>query len=94
MGMLHMRTWATLAVTLVPAFSGWGNASADDALTREVNGRNFDQFVQSALQDGAVPGAVVAISSADGTVFLKGYGVRRLGAANPVDGNTRSRSPR
>ena len=50
---------------------------------------SFDQFVQKTLHDYAVPGAVVAVVSAKGVVFLKGYGVRRNGAADPVDENTR-----
>src|SRR5205823_1121838 len=49
----------------------------------------FDQFVQSALRDYGVPGAIVVVSSASGTVFLKGYGIRRRGAAETVDENTR-----
>ncbi len=50
---------------------------------------SFDLFVQRTLHDYAVPGAVVAVVSAKGVVFLKGYGVRRNGAADPVDVNTR-----
>jgi CubicO group peptidase (beta-lactamase class C family) len=64
-------------------------ARADDPLARQVDGRSFDQFMQVALQDYAVPGAVVVVSSAHGTSFLKGYGVRRQGTADAVDENTR-----
>jgi CubicO group peptidase (beta-lactamase class C family) len=64
-------------------------ARADDPLARQVDGRSFDQFMQVALQDYAVPGAVVVVSSAHGTSFLKGYGVRRQGTADAVDENPR-----
>ncbi len=65
------------------------SARAADPLARRVRGHSFDQFVQATLRDYGVPGAVVAVSSADGTVFLKGYGVRQQGANGAVDENTR-----
>ncbi len=73
-----------LALTLQPR-----PARAEDPLARNVNGLSFDQFIQKTLQDYAVPGAVVVVSSAAGNVFLKGYGVRRSGEAAAVDANTR-----
>jgi CubicO group peptidase (beta-lactamase class C family) len=36
-----------------------------------------------------VPGAIVTVSSAEGRIFLKGYGVRRQRAADAVDEETR-----
>jgi CubicO group peptidase (beta-lactamase class C family) len=50
---------------------------------------SFDQFVLRTLHDYGVPGAVVAVVSANGVVFLKGYGVRQTGGADAVDENTR-----
>jgi CubicO group peptidase (beta-lactamase class C family) len=80
------------ALSLVLAFAMCPLSAAratEEALTREVDGLTFEQFVQAALQDYAVPGAVVVVSSASGTVFLESYGVRRRGAAGAVDENTR-----
>ena len=74
-----------LALAVLPQQGAW----ADDPLARQVDGRSFDQFVQTTLQDYAVPGAVVAVSSAERSIFQKGYGVRRQGATDAVDENTR-----
>ena len=79
---LALALAATVAVRCDPA-------RADEALERKVDGRDFGQYVQRTLQDYAVPGAVVVVVDADGTVFLRGYGVRRQGAPAQVDGNTR-----
>ena len=63
--------------------------AAEEALTREVGGLTFDQFVQAALRDYGVPGATVVIANANETVFVKGYGIRSSDAAGAVDENTR-----
>ncbi len=72
--------WVALVLA---AFLGWRPALADDPLA------GFDEFVTETLHDLAVPGAVVAVANAEGTVFLKGYGLRRAGAPDPVNGDTR-----
>ncbi len=64
-------------------------ADAGESLTGQNNGLTFEQFIRAALHDYGVPGAVVAVSSASETVFLKGFGIRRQGAADLVDENTR-----
>jgi CubicO group peptidase (beta-lactamase class C family) len=64
-------------------------AHADDELTRKIGGLSFDERIQSLLQEYGVPGAVVVVASPSSTVFLKGFGVRRLGASGAVDGDTR-----
>ena len=87
--MIRLRCWAAGLLVIGYAISGCGPARADDALSRKVDGRTFDQFVTMALRAYGVPGAVVAVSNAQGTVFLKGYGVRRHGAPNAVNENTR-----
>src|SRR4051794_34039797 len=85
----RLRCWKAVSLAFAFAVCPWGAAQADDALTREVEGLTFDQFVQGALRDYAVPGAVVVVASAVRIAFLKGYGVRRRGAAGAVDENTR-----
>ncbi|HEX3348557.1 MAG TPA: serine hydrolase [Acetobacteraceae bacterium] len=85
-GSLHRNAlWLALALSTMPLAAAW----ADDALTRAVDGMTFDQFAQKTLRDYDVPGAVVVVASADGPVFVKGYGVRRNGAPDPVDVDTR-----
>ncbi len=85
----RLRCWKAVSLAFAIAVFLRGAARADDALTREVDGATFDQFVRAALRDYAVPGAVVVASSADEVVFLKGYGVRRRGEAEAVDEDTR-----
>jgi CubicO group peptidase (beta-lactamase class C family) len=62
---------------------------ADDPLARVVNGVTFDQFVARTLREYGVPGAVVAIASSTGPVFVKGYGTRKTGENAPADQDTR-----
>jgi CubicO group peptidase (beta-lactamase class C family) len=81
--------WKAVSLALAFAVCLGGAARADDALTREVDELTFDRFVQGAMRDYAVPGAVVVVSNPDGIVFLKGYGVRRRGGVEAVDENTR-----
>ncbi len=69
--------------------TGWHAAWADDPLGRAVNGLSFDQFVRKTLADYAVPGAVVAVVSASGTVSVTGYGIRERGSPAAIDPDTR-----
>lgn len=77
------RICKLVAVMLAAALLRGGAARADDLLA------GFDEFVAKALQDYAVPGAVVGVANAERTLFLKGYGLRRAGAPGAVDGDTR-----
>ena len=86
----HLFSIAAMAgIVAVPT-----NARADDPLARIVNGATFDRFVARTLREYGVPGAVVAIASPNGTVFVKGYGVRKAGEPELVDGDTRFGSER
>src|SRR5262245_1020272 len=48
----------------------------------------FDAYVARVLKAFEVPGAAVAIVKDDQVVLAKGYGVRKLGDANPVNAQT------
>src|SRR6185437_1948365 len=87
MTMKLTRRMTTFAPLLFAAAAA--NAQTEDALTRQVDGRSFDDFIGVILRDYAVPGAVVAVADASGTIFAKGYGVRQAGLPDPVDENTR-----
>jgi CubicO group peptidase (beta-lactamase class C family) len=89
MVMAWCRWCSALAPLLAILLGASCPAHADAELKRQVDGLNFDQRVQALLQEYGVPGAVVAVSSPSSTVFLKGYGVRRIGARGAVDGDTR-----
>ncbi len=50
--------------------------------------KDFDTFVEKAMQEWQVPGLAVALVKDDRVVHLRGYGVRELGKPEPVDENT------
>ena len=50
--------------------------------------RDLDAFAARVLKEFEVPGLAVAIVKDGRVVLAKGYGVRKLGEATPVDENT------
>jgi CubicO group peptidase (beta-lactamase class C family) len=77
-GALTLAVWGTLAGTPVMA------APAVAA----VPAFNLDADVNRALKTFDVPGIAIAIVKDGKVVVAKGYGVRKLGEATPVDGKT------
>jgi CubicO group peptidase (beta-lactamase class C family) len=49
---------------------------------------NFEQRVEALRKDIGVPGLSIAIVENDKVTFAKGFGVRKLGAPEPVDADT------
>lgn len=49
---------------------------------------DFDLFVHYTLEDWEIPGAAIGIVHQDSIVFLKGYGVRKIGENKKIDANT------
>lgn len=86
---MFASSWKPVALLFMAALVRCGPVQAGDPLGPAAGGLDFDGFVQKALNDYAVPGAVVVVADADGTVFLKGYGSRRVGTPGRVDGDTR-----
>ncbi len=52
------------------------------------NVEDFDKYVESARQEWKVPGMAIAIVRDGKVIMAKGYGVRELGNATPVDADT------
>jgi CubicO group peptidase (beta-lactamase class C family) len=50
--------------------------------------KNFDSFVESVQKQFDVPGISIAVVKDDKVLLAKGYGVRKLGSSDRVDGNT------
>jgi CubicO group peptidase (beta-lactamase class C family) len=48
----------------------------------------FDAYVTKAMADGRVPGLALAIVRNDSVIYVKGYGVKKLGTTDNVDENT------
>lgn len=59
-----------------------GTGNIDAALTK------LDSYIGEAMQKTGVPGLAVAVVYQDRVIFLKGYGVRKLGEAAEVDPDT------
>jgi CubicO group peptidase (beta-lactamase class C family) len=49
---------------------------------------DFDQYVNKALEQWHVPGVAIAIVKSDEVLLSKGYGVREIRSADPVDEHT------
>ncbi len=69
-------------VALLASAAPAGAQGASDAAA-------LDAYIARAARDWHVPGLAVAVVVGDSVVLAKGYGVRRLGEAAPVDEHTR-----
>ena len=50
--------------------------------------KQIDEYANRVMKDWRVPGFAMAIIKDDAVIFAKGYGVRKLGEATPVDERT------
>src|SRR5438105_454703 len=48
----------------------------------------FDQYITKTMQDWKVPGLAIAVVKDDSIMFMKGFGTRTMGTAQPVDEHT------
>lgn len=78
---------AALMAVLGTAFAAPATADAS-AVTAAVPTFNLDADVSHVLKTFGVPGIAVAVVKDGRIVAAKGYGVRKLGEPNPVDGKT------
>ncbi len=58
------------------------------AIAQDAPLQGFDDYANQALKAWDVPGVAIAIVKDDKVVFAKGYGVRELGKATPVNERT------
>jgi CubicO group peptidase (beta-lactamase class C family) len=54
----------------------------------EIQPASLDRMIEATRDAWGVPGVAVAIVHGDDTVYLKGFGVRRIGASDPVTPDT------
>jgi CubicO group peptidase (beta-lactamase class C family) len=83
-----LQTALGAGVALVAARAGRAVPVAGQSAIPDGFVPALDQFIRGALQTYGVPGAAVAVVSEGQTIFLRGYGVRRLGESAPVDEST------
>src|SRR5690606_124101 len=50
--------------------------------------KTLDAFIEKARLDYAVPGVSVAVVKDDKTVYVKGFGVSKVGSESKIDGDT------
>jgi CubicO group peptidase (beta-lactamase class C family) len=50
--------------------------------------QGLDAYVREAVREWEVPGLAIAVVHGDSVLFARGYGVRELGASDPVDEHT------
>ena len=58
------------------------------ALAQKAPLDGLDRYVAKAVRDWDAPGLSIAVVKDDNVVFVKGYGVRKLGDSAPVDEHT------
>ena len=90
--MLHRRFQCCLAaaffVLAVAAGSPLAQSTARPERAQRVEGPDLDAYVARVLTTFDVPGISVAVVKDGKVVVAKGYGVRKLGATEPVDART------
>ncbi len=77
-----------ILAVVVFVIAGSASASAQNPTSGPLPSADFDAFVASALKTLDAPGAAVAVVKDGRLVFAKGYGVKELGSAAPVDEHT------
>lgn len=80
-------TWRAISLLASAAFGSAVSPLAAQSAAAPLAG--FDAYVERVLTTFAVPGAAVAIVKDGRIVLAKGYGVRKLGAPERVDADTR-----
>ncbi len=86
----HRRVLVALLTalsTLPPALQAQARAAARPA-PPSPDLAAFDAYVAKGVSDWEIPGLAISIVKGDSVIFAKGYGVRRLGSAEPVDAHT------
>lgn len=73
---------ATAAFVVAPSARAQQKVSARPDLTP------LDGYVERVMKEWKVPGVAIAVVRNDSVILAKGYGVRAIGGAEPVDANT------
>jgi CubicO group peptidase (beta-lactamase class C family) len=79
---------AALVVCCLPLFCAAQPKAAISSDSVKSALAQLDPYIRSSLAKTKVPGAAVAVIYNDQVVFLRGYGVRKIGEAAEVDADT------
>lgn len=82
--------WAPLAVTALVALTACGGSDASALQAQAVHQATvkLDTLVPQWMARTGVPGVAVAVVYRGQTIYVKGFGVRRVGESAPVDADT------
>jgi CubicO group peptidase (beta-lactamase class C family) len=83
-----MKRFIRAVAAAIALASTTARSTAAQKPAAPANLRDFDAYVAKAMQDWKVPGMAIAIVRNDSIVFVKGYGVRKLGDPTPIDPHT------
>lgn len=67
----------------------WSTPTGAQRASPSVSLEELDAYVARAARDWHVPGLAIAIVKDDSVVFVKGYGIREIGKADPANVGTR-----
>ena len=62
--------------------------AASSVVAQPAQLAGFDEYALKAMKDWEVPGMAIAVVKDEKIVFAKGYGVKKIGEAAPVDDRT------
>ncbi len=91
--MPESRTWTIrrprVRLTILVLITLFARLPSPQSLSaQQVDLEAIDHWIESLMDDWPTPGLAVGIVYGDSLVFAKGYGVRTLGAPQPVDAHT------
>jgi CubicO group peptidase (beta-lactamase class C family) len=55
---------------------------------QNITNTDFDSFIKNLVDENQLPGLAIAIIKDDSLIFIKGYGVRKIGHSEPVNEHT------
>ncbi len=91
---MRKNNFLTLILICVLVLSIDGNVLAVDKINRpdstqlEQILKNFEEYAGEAMKDWNIPGMSIAVVQGDKVIYVKGFGVRKIGGFDPVDEHT------
>ena len=84
----RLRVVTAVGASAIALASAAPTLFAQGASTAREPYPGWDAYVNQALTTWKVPGTAIAIVRNDSVIYARGYGVRQVGATQPVDERT------
>ena len=81
-------TYAAALAPVLLAFAGHAHAGPVPREQVEAATARIEAMAEGLIEAGAVPGIAIGVVHDDEVVWTKGFGLRRIGSADPVDADT------